>query len=131
VALSSLKESMMRYGWVMVVATLALGCGEPDYAKPFVGTWISWQNLIEEQLHVTCDETLTFHGYRFAATASTLTITGTPSCTGSGFTCYNTTIDCSTAAASSPTYCDYEISNSSLSLPSGGCDFQGGYTRSS
>lgn len=69
----------------------------------------------------SCNGTLLYTGYSWVSDATTLTFSGTPTCTGS-LTCGALSIDCSKANQSSTLgVCDYIVSNTNDALVTSNC----------
>lgn len=117
------------------LAILGLGCS----SDPLVGTWtrsyVTFGITITEDYVVSGDGTLGMHGtgagsctgaeditgYTWAATASSVTFSGTPACTG-GLTCGAVTFACDAQSAGLKAgSCTYAFSNENNTLTLSSC----------
>src|ERR1700761_1236928 len=121
------------------LATSGIGCSSGS-SSPLVGTWSTAATVagftVTETLVVNGDQTLsatttanstscsgswTATGYAWAATASSVTFSGTPTCTGS-ITCGNVSVSCSgNDQAFKDGSCTYALSNNDDTLALTGC----------
>ncbi len=129
---------------VCVATVIAAGCGSSSTGtnagsdtgstpNPLIGVWTSTilpQTGVSYALTLTfatgggltlglgttpsCSGTLSYTGYGWTSTATTVAITGTGACTGAGFTCTNGAT-CATTPLSA-TSCTFALSNSNNTL---------------
>lgn len=135
------------------IAVVGTGCGGGGSSNPLVGEWTravtSGTTTITETIHVNSDGSLsytltgsssgcsgsqTYTGFTWAATSSSVTVSGTAACSGT-ITCGTVSVACSTTASGvSNGSCTYSLIANDDTLTLSQCTSKtndGAYTRGS